>query len=313
MLAPSTPPGRGASPGDIAVRLITYREAGRERLGLVTGDHVRAAADVLPDAPGTMAELLARDDTLRELQEAAAEPAPAAESARAGRRLEEIELLAPVPRPGKIVAVGLNYHAHATEQGIEPPTQPTVFAKFPTSVVAHEATVSWDPELAGQVDYEAELAVVIGRTARRVLERDALEYVLGYTCANDVTARDLQRGDRQWVRGKSLDTFCPLGPVLVTADEIPDPQALAISCTVSGERLQEASTGDMIFGAASLIAFCSRAFTLEPGDVLLTGTPSGVGVYRDPQRLLRDGDEMTVEIERIGRLVNRCRTTVGDR
>nr|MBA2557180.1 fumarylacetoacetate hydrolase family protein [Chloroflexota bacterium] len=206
-----------------------------------------------------------------------------------------------------IVAIGLNYHAHAAEQGIEAPPFPTIFTKFTTSVVGHGDTVSWDPTLATQVDYEAELAVVIGRTARRVSEGQALEHVLGYTCANDVTARDLQRADKQWVRGKSLDTFGPLGPVLVTADEIPDPQALALSCTVSGERLQDGTTADMIFSVAELIAYCSRAFTLEPGDLLLTGTPPGVGVYRKPQRLLHDGDEMVVEIEGIGRLVNPCR------
>ncbi len=155
--------------------------------------------------------------------------------------------------------------------------------------------------------------MVIGRTARRVSQADALDYVLGYTCLNDVSARDLQFGDGQWVRGKSLDTFCPMGPVLVTADEIPDPQALAISCRVDGEILQEASTADMFFGVAEIISHCSQAFTLEPGDVIATGTPGGVGIFRDPPILLGDGDEVVVEIEGIGRLRNVCRVRAARR
>ena len=287
------------------MRFVSYRdpEDRRERLGVVVGDRVHATGGLFDGAPETIADLLADlPGTLERLRSTLA-----AALLPTGLRIERLELLPPVPRPGKVVAIGLNYHAHAAEQGIEPPPFPTIFAKFPSSLVGHGATVSWDPALATQVDYEAELAVVIGEAARRVDESGALEHVLGYTCANDVTARDLQRNDRQWVRGKSLDTFGPLGPVLVTSDEIPDPQALPIRCEVSGERLQDASTRDMIFGVASLVAYCSRAFTLEPGDVILTGTPAGVGVYREPQRLLRDGDEVVVEIEGIGRLVNRCR------
>lgn len=216
--------------------------------------------------------------------------------------------LAPVvPRPGKIVAVGLNYRAHAEEVGAAAPERPLLFAKFSSSVLAHGADIRWDPALTGQVDYEAELGVVIGRRARNVDPAGALDHVLGYTCINDVSARDLQAADGQWVRAKSLDTFCPIGPVLVTTDEIPDPQALAISCAVNGEVLQQASTGDMFFSVRELIAFCSRSFTLEPGDVIATGTPSGIGLTRTPPRFLGDGDEVVVTIEGIGSLVNRCR------
>jgi 5-carboxymethyl-2-hydroxymuconate isomerase len=157
------------------------------------------------------------------------------------------------------------------------------------------------------VDFEAELAVVIGRTCRRVDAADALDFVAGYTCLNDVSARDLQYSDRQFVRAKSLDTFCPMGPWLVTADEISNPQSLAIRCLVNGDVMQSASTADMVFSVAELVSFCSRAFTLEPGDVIATGTPSGVGWFREPRRMLRNGDIVEVEIERIGRLVNRCR------
>ncbi|MFV2064063.1 MAG: fumarylacetoacetate hydrolase family protein, partial [Chloroflexota bacterium] len=210
-------------------------------------------------------------------------------------------------RPGKVVAVGLNYNDHAAEGGVELPTVPMLFTKFSTAVVGHGATVEWDPELTSQVDYEAELAVVIGRTARHVEEREALDYVLGYTCLNDVSARDLQFSDKQFVRAKSLDTFCPMGPSLVTADELSEPGDLAIRSYVNDEVMQDGHTSDLIFGVAELVAFCSRNFTLEPGDVIATGTPSGVGVFRDPPVLMSDGDVMTIEIEGIGRLTNPCR------
>ena len=150
--------------------------------------------------------------------------------------------------------------------------------------------------------------MVIGRTARRVSEADALDHVLGYTCLNDVSARDLQFGDGQWARGKSLDTFCPMGPALVTTDEIPDPQGLDISCSVGDQVVQSANTSQMYFGVAAIISYCSQSFSLEPGDVIATGTPGGVGIFRDPPLLLADGDEVIVEIERIGRLRNVCRT-----
>jgi 2-keto-4-pentenoate hydratase/2-oxohepta-3-ene-1,7-dioic acid hydratase in catechol pathway len=224
-----------------------------------------------------------------------------------GRSVAESELLAPVPRPGKVVAIGRNYRDHTAEEGVDAPRDPLIFAKWPSSVVGPDADVRWDPSLTQQVDYEAELAVVIGRTARRVAEADALDHVLGYTCLNDVSARDLQFGDGQWTRGKSLDTFCPMGPALVTADEIPDPQALAIECLVNGRVMQRANTADMYFGVAAIISHCSWAFTLEPGDVIATGTPGGVGIFRDPPVLLADGDVVTVAIEGIGRLQNTCR------
>ena len=206
-----------------------------------------------------------------------------------------------------MVAVGLNYLGHATEQNQRPPSQPLVFAKLPSAVIGHGAEIVWDPALTRQVDAEAELAVVIGRRARHVHAANALDHVLGYTACNDVSARDLQAADGQWVRAKSLDTFCPMGPVLVTADEIPDPSGLKIECIINGTPTQSASTADMHFSVSHLISWCSASFTLEPGDVIATGTPPGVGIYRDPPRLLADGDEVVVEIERIGRLANRCR------
>jgi 2-keto-4-pentenoate hydratase/2-oxohepta-3-ene-1,7-dioic acid hydratase in catechol pathway len=286
------------------VRLASLRVSGDEVLAIVTGDRWLAVSDLVTGGARTMADLIAAGAPAVESLRGAVDPAAIA--AR-GRPLVDAELLAPVPRPGKIVAIGRNYREHAIEEGVEPPPAPLIFAKWPTAVVGTGADIRWDPALTAQVDYEAELAVVIGQQARRIDPADALAHVFGYTCLNDVSARDIQFGDGQWVRGKSLDTFCPMGPVLVTADEIGDPQDLAISCTVGDERVQEARTSAMYFGIAEIISYCSRSFTLEPGDVIATGTPGGVGVFRDPPRFLADGDRVVVEIERIGRLENVCR------
>src|SRR4051794_30428478 len=178
----------------------------------------------------------------------------------------------PVIRAGKIVAVGLNYLDHIRETGLQRPAEPLLFTKFTTSVIGDGDAIELDESLTTRVDWEVELAVVIGRAMRHVPASDALEHVYGYTVANDVSARDLQFSDGQWVRAKSLDTFCPLGPVIVTADEIPHPQALALTTRVNGETVQDSNTAEMLFPVAELLAFCSRSFTLEVGDVLLTGT-----------------------------------------
>ncbi|HER63539.1 MAG TPA: FAA hydrolase family protein [Desulfobacteraceae bacterium] len=218
--------------------------------------------------------------------------------------------LAPVvSRPTKIIAIGLNYRDHASEGKAELPETPLVFTKFPNSLNAHGGLIRWDAGITAKVDFEAELAVIIGRQVSCCLESEAYQAVFGYTCANDISARDLQFGDGQWVRGKSLDTFCPLGPWIVTSDEIPDPHHLEISCRVNGELMQRSNTDRMIFSVPFLISFLSRHFTLFPGDVILTGTPSGVGVFREPAIYLHDGDEVVVEIERIGRLANRCQVS----
>jgi 2-keto-4-pentenoate hydratase/2-oxohepta-3-ene-1,7-dioic acid hydratase in catechol pathway len=286
------------------VRLLSCRSDTGETLGIAEADRWLPAAVVLEGGPGTIADLLAAGPT------GLAALGDAVRSARIGtngRPLSKAELLAPVPRPGKVVAIGRNYREHAEEEGVEPPPAPLIFAKWPSSVVGHGAEIRWDSGLTGQVDYEAELAVVISRAARRVAAADALDHVLGYTCLNDVSARDLQFGDGQWTRGKSLDTFCPIGPVLVTADEVGDAQDLAISCSVGGDILQEARTSQMYFSIAEIVSYCSMAFTLEPGDIVATGTPSGVGVFRKPPRFLADGDRVSVEIERIGVLENVCR------
>jgi 2-keto-4-pentenoate hydratase/2-oxohepta-3-ene-1,7-dioic acid hydratase in catechol pathway len=224
--------------------------------------------------------------------------------------LAAVRVSAPVPRPGKIVCIGLNYRDHALESGLALPEVPILFPKFANSVIGPGEAILLPPETT-EPDYEAELAVVIGRTARRVPVDEALGHVGGYACANDVSARDLQSRTSQWMLGKAIDTFLPLGPVLVTPEEIPDPQALAIRCEVNGVELQSSSTDQMVFGVAELIASISRTMTLEPGDVIATGTPPGVGFARTPPVWLRDGDEVTIEIERIGRLTNPVRATPG--
>jgi 2-keto-4-pentenoate hydratase/2-oxohepta-3-ene-1,7-dioic acid hydratase in catechol pathway len=208
----------------------------------------------------------------------------------------------PIERPGKIVCVGLNYRDHAEEQGMELPAEPLLFAKWPNALIGPGEPIVIPPAVT-KADYEAELGVVIGARAKNVSRENALEAVRGYVCANDVSARDLQFADGQWSRGKSVDTFCPVGP-LVPASEIADPHALRIRAIVSGEVLQDSTTANLIFGIDEVIAHVTKTMTLEPGDLILTGTPAGVGVFRDPQRLLRAGDEVTIEIEGIGELTN---------
>ena len=224
-----------------------------------------------------------------------------------GEQVAVKKLLAPLA-PTNIFCIGLNYREHAAESGLEPPEQPVVFAK-PTSAVCGPGDAILLPACCRrgpEVDYECELAVVIGKAARNVSRADALSYVLGYTCANDVSARkwQLNGGGGQWIRGKGFDTFCPLGPVLVTADEIPDPQTLGIRTILNGATMQDHTTGDMIFTVAELIEFLSEDTTLLPGTVILTGTPQGVGFARKPPVWLAAGDEVIVEIDQIGRLQN---------
>jgi 2-keto-4-pentenoate hydratase/2-oxohepta-3-ene-1,7-dioic acid hydratase in catechol pathway len=209
-------------------------------------------------------------------------------------------------RPGKIIGVGLNYRDHASEAGLEIPDQPVIFGIWPTSVIGPGDFITI-PSLSSQIDYEAELGVVIGEQARDVPIDRALEVVAGYTCFNDVSARDLQLQDGQWTRAKSLDTFSPVGPRVAPTSEIGDPQALRIRCFINGVALQDSSTADMVFSVADLVAYISRSVTLEPGDLVATGTPAGVGFTREPPVFLRSGDEVTVEIEGVGVLTNPVR------
>jgi len=214
------------------------------------------------------------------------------------------EFDAPYYHPGKIVAIGLNYVEHAKEANMELPKEPLVFTKFNNSITGPTDPVRIPVSLTSEVDYEVELAVVIGKTAKNVPLDQALDFVFGYTVLNDVSARDLQFADKQWVRGKSLDTFCPMGPVIVTADEIPDPQKLHMGCAVNDQILQDQDTSDMYFDVATLVSRLSESFTLYPGDILATGTPSGVGFSRKPPIYLRPGDTMRTWIDGIGALTN---------
>lgn len=215
--------------------------------------------------------------------------------------LGDVTLTAPVPRPGKIICVGLNYRDHAAETGSAVPTEPVLFAKFANSVTGDGAVVPIPPACQ-EVDWEAELGVIIGSRASRVDVDGAMAHVAGYTCLNDLSARDLQRRGGQWTRGKAVDGFLPMGPWLVTPAEVGDPQQLAISCRVNGETVQRSSTAQMVFGVAELISVISQTITLEPGDCIATGTPPGVGMAMDPPRFLRPGDVVVVEVEKVGRL-----------
>ena len=204
--------------------------------------------------------------------------------------------------PQKIVCVGLNYRDHAEEQGVALPERPLLFAKWPNTLIGPGEPIRL-PSISHEVDYEAELGVVIGRQASRVAKDDALDFVRGYVVANDVSGRDLQFADGQWVRGKSLDTFLPIGE-LVPADQVPDPQALPIRAILNGETMQDSNTSNQIFGVAEVVSFVSQGITLEPGDLIITGTPAGVGAFRKPPVWLQPGDEITIEIDGLGSISN---------
>jgi acylpyruvate hydrolase len=286
------------------MKLVTFKHAGdRMRLGaLVEGDGGPAVVDlqgVDAGLPDNMIAFLAGGEAARSRAERAVREAPA----QARLPLGSVELCAPIPLPGKIICIGQNYAAHAAESNSPPPPYPIIFAKYSNTVTAPGGPIRL-PRITEQVDYEAELGVVIGRRAFRVPESEALNYVGGYLPFNDVSARDYQRLTSQWTIGKTFDTFAPMGPALVTADEVPDPQNLDVRLSIGGEVLQSGNTSDMIFSVAHLIAFASAVMTLEPGDIIATGTPPGVGFARKPPRWLRAGDVVRIEISGLGVLEN---------
>jgi len=225
------------------------------------------------------------------------------QSAASSQPLSSVTLLAPIPRPPKLICVGLNYRDHAIESKMEIPKVPTIFSKFPSAVIGPGDPIVL-PKNSTQPDYEAEFAFVIGRGGRHIPAERWHEHVFGYTLINDVSARDFQMATSQWLMGKTFDTFAPMGPYLVSADEIPDPHALDISLTINGETLQHSNTRELIFKIPELVAYLSSVFTLEPGDVVSTGTPAGVGFARKPPRYLRAGDDVTVHVDGIGDLRN---------
>jgi len=223
-----------------------------------------------------------------------------------GHSIHDIKVLAPIANPGKLVCVGNNYMDHCREQNVEPPTKPMIFSKWASCIIAPGEEIQL-PLDSHQVDYEAELAVVIGKKAKNIAEEEALNYVFGYTILNDVSARDVQFEDVQWVRGKSYDTFAPMGPAVVTKDDVDDPHNLEIKLEVNGRVLQDSNTNQLIFNIPYIISYLSKGFTFEPGDIIATGTPHGVGVFRDPQVFLQSGDRCTIHIEKIGTLTNKVK------
>ena len=310
------------------MRLVTYSERGRTSIGVLEDGWILdipqaytellrqqgvadAAGRALAECPPDMVLLLARDG-LGRAREAVAFAREALARDREGalqRGLAVaadapgVRLRAPLQRPGKIICLGLNYADHARETNSPIPQYPELFNKFANALIGPGEPIVL-PRVSQQVDYEAELAVVIGKPGRYIDEQRALEHVAGYTVLNDVSMRDFQFRGRQWMQGKTFDRSTPLGPWIVTADEIPDPQALDISCEVSGEVLQRSNTREMIFSVAAVVAYISQIMTLEPGDLIATGTPAGVGFAREPKRLLQPGDVVRVTIERIGTLEN---------
>jgi 2-keto-4-pentenoate hydratase/2-oxohepta-3-ene-1,7-dioic acid hydratase in catechol pathway len=292
------------------MKLATVRADGMTALAGVTDAGVLDLSGVLPGAGGLdsvdalCAALTQRDgqgEALRRLADSAAGLTPRWTA-------EEVTLLAPLRRPGKVICVGLNYRDHCRETGVPEPAQPVLFAKFSSAIIGPEDVVHLHPAATAEPDWEVELAAVIGERAGPG-RRATLDMLLGYTIANDVSARDLQRDDGQWVRAKSLDTFLPLGPVVVTPDELGDPNRLGLGLTVNGEPQQDSSTAEMIFDLEYLLAWITASISLEPGDVLLTGTPHGTGAFQHPPRFLAEGDVMEAWIERIGTLRNPIRTS----
>ena len=269
---------------------------------LVTIDDEGAAivSQLFDDAPTTLNELIAGGNELLDRVRAAASHA---------RRLplEGVAYGPAVPPPPVILAVGLNYAAHSSELGLKTDTAPTVFVLWPNSLAGHDGTTSWPRSLSEAVDYAAELGVIIGEPAKDVTPESALDHVWGYTVVNDITARDIQFAEAQWSRCKSFDGFTPVGPVIVTADEIPDPQNLHIWTVLDGHTLQDASTNQMVRPVATLIAHLSASVTLLPGTLISTGSPGGAGYSRDPQVFLRDRSTVTVGVEGIGELKTHCR------
>ena len=298
------------------MRLVTYSRMGVPSIGVELDSGILD----IPDAashfgrkyhvrghsfPATMMDLLQWESGIDVVRQIVARYKKTPEGERLMTRpLKSVTLDAPISRPGKIVALGKNYLDHIVETGSDIPDRPVVFAKFPSSVIGPDEPISM-PEVSSKLDWEVELGVVIGKTCRNVSEKKALDFVAGYTIINDISARDLQMGDGQWVRGKSLDGFCPMGPCIVTQDELGAASKLKLHTKVNGVIKQASSTSEMIFKVPNIVSLLSKSFTLEPGDVIATGTPSGVGFVRDPPEFLKVGDKIELYIENIGYLRNK--------
>jgi 2-keto-4-pentenoate hydratase/2-oxohepta-3-ene-1,7-dioic acid hydratase in catechol pathway len=288
------------------MQLISFTRDGRIRSGGIEGvltdpstTRVVDLNDADPRLPADMLQLLRGGDDLLQLAREVIESAPP----EMWLPVAGAQLVAPVPNPGKIICIGLNYRDHAAEAGLPIPAEPVVFAKLNNTINGPYSPITM-PSATEQIDYEGELGVVLGKTCKGVKEMDALEYVAGYMAVNDVSARDVQHRNGQWVLGKSPDGFAPMGPALVTSEEVGDPQQLDLRTRIGDEVLQSSNTREMIFGVARLISFISEFVTLEPGDVIATGTPSGVGGAQEPPRWLRAGETVRVEFPTLGALAN---------
>lgn len=281
------------------MRLVSYGNAGQERLGALVdnGNKILDLNKADASIPSCAIAFLKGDFGAKAKAAIAAAPASATVAT------SSVRLGAPIPKPGQIICIGLNYKDHADEQGHAYPASPLLFGKSPMAACGPNDAVIY-PEGVEQLDYEVELGVVIGKTAKKVSAADALSYVAGYCVFHDVSARCCQFGDKQWFRGKSFDTFAPFGPALVTPDEVGDVHALKLTCKVNGELRQNGSTSNLIHRVEKVIEYITRGITLQPGDVIATGTPAGVGVFLKPPKLLKKGDVVELEVEKLGKIIN---------
>jgi 2-keto-4-pentenoate hydratase/2-oxohepta-3-ene-1,7-dioic acid hydratase in catechol pathway len=285
------------------LKLLTFIAGNEVRPGVLVGDQVidLKAAGLPVDETGDLLRIVRGGDAMLERVREAINSAT-----RRAIDLDDVTLTAPLHNPSKIIAVGLNYIDHCEEAKLPVPKEPVLFTKWPNSITGPYDDLSWPEDVTREVDYEVELGVVIGRRGRNISEKDALDYVCGYTVVNDVSARDLQFANaKQWDRGKSLDTFCPWGPWIVTRDEIPDPHKLDVRTVLNGKEMQKSNTSKLVFNINQIIAYASQGTTLQPGDLIPTGTPFGVGFSRTPPVFLKHGDVCECEVEDIGKIINK--------
>ena len=281
------------------MHLVSFAVEGRPRIGAKSGSLVYDLSALNPELPSDMLSFLRGGSPLLDAAELVVS------RGEGGVEVESLKILAPISNPEKVICIGLNYADHAEESGMSIPTEPVVFSKFASSIVGPTDPIE-SPPSSTKLDYEAELVVVIGKSGRHISEADAFNYVAGYTVGHDVSARDyqLEKPAGQWILGKTFDTFAPIGPCIVTRDEIPDPHNLEIRCILNGEIAQDSNTRQLIFRIETLISYLSHVFTLNPGDLIFTGTPPGVGMGKDPQVWLKPGDDVICEIDGLGRIEN---------
>jgi len=280
------------------MKLVSFREGGSDRVGARNGDQIVDLSAADASIPSDMRSFLEAGDSALSAAAAVVDSGPSCSA-------DAVQVLAPISNPEKLVCIGLNYADHAEESGMDIPTEPIVFSKYASTIIGPGDTIKLPPS-SDEPDYEVELVVVIGKSGFNISEANAMDHVAGYTVGHDVSARDyqLQKPGGQWMMGKTFDTFAPIGPDIVTSDEIEDPHNLPIRCILNGETVQDSNTTQLIFKVPQLIAYLSHVFTLNPGDLIFTGTPPGVGMARDPQLWLKAGDTVVCEIDGVGRLEN---------